>query len=159
MTTRYLKTDGGSRKRILRWSSAVLCLAAGFAFLGPGNVLGQITEAATQSAVGPQPKISQLDGDTAGDLVKSRPAAPTSDQNPTPVYGQIQKVSGRQFSVQHNDNGVVEVFRLAPGANITLNREPAQLADLKTNDSVRVTRMAHKPELAVTVAATRGVRH
>lgn len=92
--------------------------------------------------------------------VDPRPDTPTPDPRPEDpafegVAGQIVEIRERQIVVLPNDSRQKVAFRVPEGARILINREQADLSNLKVGDRVRITAAARGSDLAREVLAAR----
>ena len=92
--------------------------------------------------------------------VDPRPDTPTPDPRPDDpefegVAGQIVEIGERQIVVLPNDSRQKVAFRVLEGARILINREQADLSNLKVGDRVRITAAARGSDLAREILAAR----
>lgn len=92
--------------------------------------------------------------------VDPRPDTPTPDPRPEDpafegVAGQIVEIRERQIVVLPNDSRQKVAFRVPEGARILINRERADLSNLKVGDRVRITAAARGSDLAREILAAR----
>jgi len=129
--------------------------------LTAGAAFAQITEATTQPPESPKPRFPQLPDDPVDVPSNQVPGAPNTVVSPKEgeFVGRLEKVEGRELSFKENDpektEAEVRTVTLAPNGKVTLNREPAQLKDLKPDDFVRVKTTPGDAKIAIEVAAAR----
>jgi hypothetical protein len=149
-------TSGPISVRALRFAS-VLALAV----LTAGTAFAQINEATTQPPESQKPRFPQLPDDSIDVPKNEVPGSPETIVSPKEgeFVGRIEKVDGRSLSFKLNDpervEAEVKTVTVSPNAKVTLNREPAKLADLKASDFVRILTPPGDAKVAIEVAAAR----
>lgn len=131
--------------------AVVFCLAA---FL-QGIAVGQITDGTSEPPNPPKPRFPQLPDDDPKIEDEKSPPEVDSNVKPVEVVGRIRKIDGLTLTIMRNEPKKLGAVTVSKDAEVTLNREPATLKDLKANDFVRIVMSRDKPNLAAKVAAAR----
>jgi len=144
------------------FAGALFLMSALAVAIAPAEMaLAQINEATTQPPESPKPRFPQLPDDNVDVPRNDVPGAPDTIVAPkeNEFVGKLEKVDGQALTFKENDaaklNAAVKTVTAAPNAKVTLNRQPAKLADLKPGDFVRIMTPPGDAKVAIEVAAAR----